>query len=76
MVPQPSDATSGNTYYMTLMRDEMQIHVGDCAYVMRDNLLKRSSDGTPVRTSYRLLSNISPDKLDIFRVERLWKNAK
>lgn len=76
MVPQPSDATPRNTYYMTLMRDDMQVHVGDCVYVMRDNLLKRSSDGTPVRTSYRLLSNISPDKLDIFRVERLWKNEK
>ncbi|XP_041890456.1 histone-lysine N-methyltransferase ASH1L [Corvus kubaryi] len=47
---------------------------GDCVYLMRDS--RRTPDGHPVRQSYRLLSHINRDKLDIFRIEKLWKNEK
>jgi len=48
--------------------------VGDCVYLMRDS--RRTQEGQPVRQSYRLLSHINRDKLDIFRIEKLWKNEK
>ncbi|XP_066274110.1 histone-lysine N-methyltransferase ASH1L-like isoform X3 [Branchiostoma lanceolatum] len=76
MVPQPPYANRGCTYYLTLLRDDLLIRQGDCVYLMRDQSQRRSVDGKSVRTSYRLLSNISPDKLDVFRVEKLWKNEK
>lgn len=43
-------------------------------YLMRDS--RRTPDGHPVRQSYRLLSHVNRDKLDIFRIEKLWKNEK
>ncbi|XP_019619104.1 PREDICTED: histone-lysine N-methyltransferase ASH1L-like [Branchiostoma belcheri] len=76
MVPQPPYANRGCTYYLTLLRDDLLVRQGDCVYLMRDQSQRRSVDGKSVRTSYRLLSNISPDKLDVFRVEKLWKNEK
>ncbi|XP_056020790.1 uncharacterized protein LOC125649572 isoform X3 [Ostrea edulis] len=75
--PQPDDATEGWTYYMTLMRDEIQIRVGDCVYVLRE--VPKPEDSIPidsVRTSYRVIAEIGQDKLDIFRIERLWKDEK
>lgn len=41
---------------------------------MRDS--RRTPDGHPVRQSYRLLSHINRERLDIFRIEKLWKNEK
>ncbi|XP_062595133.1 histone-lysine N-methyltransferase ASH1L-like isoform X1 [Saccostrea cucullata] len=73
--PQPDDATDGWTYYMTLMRDDIQIRVGDCVYVLRE--VPKPEDRIPidsVKTSYRVISEIGQDKLDIFRIERLWKD--
>lgn len=72
MVPQPSYAQSGSIYYICLLRDELLLHQGDCVYLMRDS--RRTPEGQPVRQSYRLLSHINRDKLDIFRIEKLWKN--
>ncbi|XP_046358620.1 histone-lysine N-methyltransferase ASH1L-like [Haliotis rufescens] len=69
LVPQPPDATPGCMYYMTLMKDDMQIAIGECVYLNRDY---KRGEGAPVRSSSRLLSNISPDKLEIFRIEQLW----
>ncbi|TRY65112.1 hypothetical protein DNTS_009668 [Danionella cerebrum] len=74
MVPQPSYAQSGSIYYICLLRDELLLHQGDCVYLMRDS--RRTTEGQPVRQSYRLLSHINRDKLDIFRIEKLWKNEK
>ncbi|XP_016388322.1 histone-lysine N-methyltransferase ASH1L-like [Sinocyclocheilus rhinocerous] len=48
--------------------------MSDCVYLMRDS--RRTTEGQPVRQSYRLLSHINRDKLDIFRIEKLWKNEK
>lgn len=70
LIPQPEDAEKDREYYMTLMREDLQIAIGDCVYLMRD--FKRNS----VRSSQRLVSSTSPDKMDIFRVEELWKNNK
>lgn len=74
MVPQPSYAQSGFIYYICLLRDDLLLHQGDCVYLMRDS--RRTTEGQPVRQSYRLLSHINRDKLDIFRIEKLWKNEK
>ncbi|XP_062867038.1 histone-lysine N-methyltransferase ASH1L [Trichomycterus rosablanca] len=74
MVPQPSYAQSGSIYYICLLRDELLLHQGDCVYLMRDS--RRTPEGQPLRQSYRLLSHINRDKLDIFRIEKLWKNEK
>ena len=74
LVPPPSDAMPDCTHYMTLVKDEVQYAVGDCVYVMRD--CKRTSSGAPLRTSHRLLATCSPDKLDVFRLDQLWKDPK
>lgn len=74
MVPQPSYAQSGSIYYICLLRDELLLHQGDCVYLMRDS--RRTPEGQPLRQSYRLLSHVNRDKLDIFRIEKLWKNEK
>lgn len=69
MVPQPEDALIHCRYYMTLMRDEeLQVRVGDCVYVTREG----------VDTSVRRppLTAEDREKLDIFRVERLWRKYK
>nr|XP_040043729.1 histone-lysine N-methyltransferase ASH1L isoform X1 [Gasterosteus aculeatus aculeatus]XP_040043730.1 histone-lysine N-methyltransferase ASH1L isoform X1 [Gasterosteus aculeatus aculeatus] len=74
MIPQPSYAQAGSVYYICLLRDELLLHQGDCVYLMRDS--RRTPEGQPVRQSYRLLSHVNRDKLDIFRIEKLWKNEK
>ncbi|XP_055368737.1 histone-lysine N-methyltransferase ASH1L isoform X2 [Betta splendens] len=74
MIPQPSYAQAGSIYYICLLRDDLLLHQGDCVYLMRDS--RRTPEGQPVRQSYRLLSHINRDKLDIFRIEKLWKNEK
>ncbi|KAI1885914.1 hypothetical protein AGOR_G00208660 [Albula goreensis] len=74
MLPQPSYASSGSIYYICLLRDDLLLHQGDCVYLMRDS--RRTPDGQPVRQSYRLLSHVNRDKLDIFRIEKLWKSDK
>ncbi|XP_066193931.1 histone-lysine N-methyltransferase ASH1L isoform X2 [Sylvia atricapilla] len=74
MIPRPHYAQPGCVYYICLMRDDLLLRQGDCVYLMRDS--RRTPDGHPVRQSYRLLSHINRDKLDIFRIEKLWKNDK
>ncbi|XP_019958031.2 histone-lysine N-methyltransferase ASH1L isoform X1 [Paralichthys olivaceus] len=74
MIPQPNYAQAGSIYYICLLRDDLLLHQGDCVYLMRDS--RRTPEGQPVRQSYRLLSHINRDKLDIFRIEKLWKNEK
>ncbi|XP_071987710.1 histone-lysine N-methyltransferase ASH1L isoform X2 [Engystomops pustulosus] len=74
MIPCPHYAQPGFIYFICLLRDELLLRQGDCVYLMRDS--RRTPDGQPVRQSYRLLSHINRDKLDIFRIEKLWKNEK
>lgn len=56
----------GLSYYMTLMRDDMQIRVWSCVYVLKEVHARRYS--------YKKTGNFKRDKMDIFRIERLWKN--
>jgi hypothetical protein len=54
------------------MRDSsLQVALGDCVYLLKD--FKR-----PARSSLRqsLVAASSPDKMEIFRVEELFKNTK
>ncbi|KAK3097974.1 hypothetical protein FSP39_014982 [Pinctada imbricata] len=75
--PQPEDATSGWTYYMTLLRDELQIRVGDCVYVLREvPKAAEAMEIDSIKTSYKIITEKGMDKLDIFRIERLWKDQK
>ncbi|KAM8920883.1 histone-lysine N-methyltransferase ASH1L [Pelodytes ibericus] len=74
MMPCPHYAQPGFIYFICLLRDELLLRQGDCVYLMRDS--RRTPDGQPVRQSYRLLSHINREKLDIFRIEKLWKNEK
>ncbi|XP_018420740.1 PREDICTED: histone-lysine N-methyltransferase ASH1L [Nanorana parkeri] len=74
MIPCPHYAQPGFIYFICLLRDDLLLRQGDCVYLMRDS--RRTPDGQPVRQSYRLLSHINRDKLDIFRIEKLWKNEK
>ncbi|KAM4690045.1 histone-lysine N-methyltransferase ASH1L [Rhinophrynus dorsalis] len=74
MIPRPHYAQPGFIYFICLLRDELLLRQGDCVYLMRDS--RRTPDGQPVRQSYRLLSHINREKLDIFRIEKLWKNEK
>ncbi|KAL5005481.1 hypothetical protein ScPMuIL_018937 [Solemya velum] len=71
--PQPDDAEPDQLHFMTLMKDDLQVRIGECVYITRETFVKRSSKGLPVRSSARRMSCINPDKLDIFRVESLWK---
>ncbi|XP_043936099.1 histone-lysine N-methyltransferase ASH1L isoform X2 [Protopterus annectens] len=74
MIPPPHYTQPGCVYYICLLRDELLLRQGDCVYLMRDS--RRTPDGQPVRQSYRLLSHINREKLDIFRIEKLWKNER
>ncbi|OCT66773.1 hypothetical protein XELAEV_18043024mg [Xenopus laevis] len=74
MIPCPHYAQPGFIYFICLLRDDLLLRQGDCVYLMRDS--RRTPDGQPVRQSYRLLSHINRQKLDIFRIEKLWKNEK
>ncbi|KAG9464638.1 hypothetical protein GDO78_019630, partial [Eleutherodactylus coqui] len=74
MIPCPHYAQPGFIYFICLLRDELLLRQGDCVYLMRDS--RRTPDGQPIRQSYRLLSHVNREKLDIFRIEKLWKNEK
>nr|XP_054756561.1 histone-lysine N-methyltransferase ASH1L-like [Lytechinus pictus] len=73
MVPQPKNAQPNHSYYLCLQRDDtLIVKQGDCVYLAHENQ-RRGSDGSPMRTSARIMANTTPDKFNIFRVEKLWK---
>ncbi|CAB0034057.1 unnamed protein product [Trichogramma brassicae] len=57
----------GKKYYVTLMRDDLQLRTGDTIYVLRD---------TPDKNTYKTIEKFNYEEMDIFRIERLWKNEK
>ena len=65
IVPSSDD---GFRYFMTLMRDDMQIRLGSCVYVLKENQSKRNS--------YKKYGGLNKDRMDIFRIERMWKDQK
>jgi len=74
LTPQPSDALPHCQYYLTLTTSDsvqrsLQVKVGDCVYVTREGAEPLSDE---------LMSHPASagDRLDIFRVERLWVKYK
>lgn len=59
-------------YYMTLMRGDLQLRQGDTVYVLRDIPI----EGTDRKHTYDTIGKIEYSELDIFRIERLWKEEK
>ncbi|XP_018565359.1 histone-lysine N-methyltransferase ash1 [Anoplophora glabripennis] len=78
-VPRPVDyeipldefTEHGHRYYMTLMRGELQLRQGDTVYVLRDIPI----EGTDRKHTYDTIGKIEYADLDIFRIERLWKES-
>ncbi|XP_045466050.1 histone-lysine N-methyltransferase ash1 [Harmonia axyridis] len=61
----------GHRYYMTLMRGDLQLRQGDTVYVLRDI----SIPGTNEKHNYKTIGKMEYNDLDIFRIERLWKDS-
>lgn len=73
MDPQPTHPPDGLTEwtdYLTLLRGDLQIRQGDTVYVLR-------SDGeSQVKVTYKTIKEPKYGDMDIFRIERLWKDKK
>lgn len=65
-----NSAKCGFRYYMTLMRGDLQLRQGDTVYVLRDIPIP----GTDKKHTYETIGKIDYSELDIFRIERLWKD--
>ncbi|XP_015608577.1 uncharacterized protein LOC107274224 [Cephus cinctus] len=57
----------GKSHYVTLLRGDLQLRQGDTVYVLRD---------TPEKHTYKTIQKPDYEQMDIFRIERLWKNPK
>ncbi|CAD1480045.1 unnamed protein product, partial [Heterotrigona itama] len=57
----------GKKHYVTLMRGDLQLRQGDTVYVLRD---------TPEKHTYKTIQKPDYEQMDIFRIERLWKNSE
>ncbi|XP_017884919.1 histone-lysine N-methyltransferase ash1 isoform X2 [Ceratina calcarata] len=57
----------GKKHYVTLMRGDLQLRQGDTVYVLRD---------TPEKHTYKTIQKPDYEQMDIFRIERLWKNTE
>ncbi|XP_038073258.1 histone-lysine N-methyltransferase ASH1L-like isoform X2 [Patiria miniata] len=74
MVPQPKFAQPDQTYYLCLQRDEtLTVRQGCCVYLANDNQ-HQNADGSGIKTAAEVMSNVDPAELNIFRVDKLWKN--
>uniref|UniRef100_A0A8C4NHN1 Histone-lysine N-methyltransferase ASH1L n=1 Tax=Eptatretus burgeri TaxID=7764 RepID=A0A8C4NHN1_EPTBU len=76
MTPQPEFAQPGCTYYICLLRDDLLLKQGDCVYLVPELPQRKGSSRQTSRPSYKLPLPGDTMKLDIFRVEKLWKNEK
>ncbi|RLU23462.1 hypothetical protein DMN91_003666 [Ooceraea biroi] len=54
-------------HYVTLLRGDLQLRQGDTVYVLRD---------TPDKHTYKTIQKPDYEQMDIFRIERLWKNPE
>lgn len=57
----------GKKHFVTLLRGELQLRQGDTVYVLRD---------TPEKHTYKTIQKFDYEQMDIFRIERLWKNPE
>ncbi|XP_046400924.1 uncharacterized protein LOC124167161 isoform X2 [Ischnura elegans] len=76
MTPQPDFHPSpGVVHYISLLRGNLQIRQGDAVYVLRDMISEEGDKSNPpVKHTYKTVKGIKVTDLDIFRVERLWKD--
>ena len=68
-IPQPRNANPGCVHYMTLLHGDVQVRIGDCVYVQRDEAV--GAKKSPTKKSGPVKK-----KLDIFRIVQLWKNEE
>lgn len=66
-IPIEGEDEEDKKYFVTLMRGDLQLRQGDTVYVLRD---------TPEKHTYKTIQKMDYDQMDIFRIERLWKNSK
>ncbi|VEN41544.1 unnamed protein product [Callosobruchus maculatus] len=71
-IPMDEYTEHGHQYFMTLMRGDLQVRQGDTVYVLRDIPIK----GTDRKHTYDTIGHVDPEQLDIFRIERLWKEKE
>ncbi|RZC36921.1 histone-lysine N-methyltransferase ash1 [Asbolus verrucosus] len=71
-IPLDEYTEHGHRYFMTLLRGELQLRQGDTVYVLRDIPIP----GTDRKHTYDTIGKIDYADLDIFRIERLWKDCK
>lgn len=71
-IPMNEYTEHGHRYYMTLSRDDLQLRQGDTVYVLRDITIP----GTNKKHTYETIGKVEYTDLDIFRIERLWKNRE
>ncbi|KAG8179697.1 hypothetical protein JTE90_025653 [Oedothorax gibbosus] len=86
MVPRPHYANSECQYYLTMLLGDLQIKQGDCVYLQRDDgnsttspkdvqdqFLAQGVESNDAMARDSLRSK-KTEHLDIFRIERLWKD--
>ncbi|KAL3276544.1 hypothetical protein HHI36_011919 [Cryptolaemus montrouzieri] len=71
-IPMDEFTEHGHRYYLTLIRGDLQLRQGDTAYVLRDIPIP----GTDQKHTYKTIGKMDFNDLDIFRIERLWKDCK
>ncbi|CAH0553558.1 unnamed protein product [Brassicogethes aeneus] len=71
-IPLDEYTEHGHRYYLTLMRGDLQLRQGDTVYVLRDIPIPNSDK----KHTYDTIGKIEYSELDIFRIERLWKDSK
>ncbi|KAK8390288.1 hypothetical protein O3P69_010163 [Scylla paramamosain] len=74
MNPQPPDAPKDHKYFITLLRDNLQVKQGDSVYILRDRPQQKS--GERRQPAYRLAKDVKPHDLLIFKIENLWIDEK
>ena len=73
---QPKDALAGLTYFNCLLRDDLQVKVSECYYVMKDRENLITLDGKIRKISKHVLDLLDPIDCDIVKIEHLWINEK
>ncbi|KAB7505128.1 Histone-lysine N-methyltransferase ASH1L, partial [Armadillidium nasatum] len=74
MTPQPADTPKDHKYFITLLRDNLQIKQGDSVYILRDRPVQKQ--GERRQPAYKLAKDVKPHDLLIFKVENLWIDEK
>ncbi|KAF2353483.1 SET domain [Trinorchestia longiramus] len=74
MTPQPPDAPITDKYFISLLRDGLQVKQGDSVYILRDR--PPHKPGERHQPAYRSAKDTKPHDLLIFKIENLWIDQK